>query len=371
VLSRSTFPSSGKYTAHWTGDNRATWDDLKISIITMNNMALFGIPMIGADICGFQEATTEELCARWIQVGAFSPFSRDHNIRDMPPQELYRWDSVATTSRIVLKLRYMLLPYLYTLMYNAYAYGNTVHNAMWLHFPTDSNTFFQDGQYMWSNGILFTPVLNEGETSVIGYFPYGYWYSLFDNTLIDTVTNNMSNNTGLFITLLTPLLNTNAHIYGGNIIPMQQFGMTTYAVKETPYTLNIALNNNNEAYGNLFIDDGVQLNIQNYITIDYSVSNNKLISKIIHNTYNTNVLLSYINILLPSISVINYDSVCTGILTYLDNNNTILYVKSNIINKDNISNDNYITITFTFNESTNDILLIKSNFIFEWNCISK
>jgi alpha-glucosidase len=266
MVTRSTFAGSGKYAAHWTGDNMATWEDLSGSITTMNNLALFGIPMVGADICGFLEDTTPELCTRWIQVGAFSPFSRNHNGLYDAPQELYRWASVADASRTVLNLRYRLLPYLYTLMYNAHHKADTVLNAMWMHFPADRTAFFRDGQYMWSNGLLFTPVLIEGATNVEGYFPIGKWYSLFDTTLIDASTG------GVMKVLDTPLMDTNAHVRGGTVVPMQEFKMTTSEVKVTPVTLMIALDAVGAATGSLFMDDGDQVEVIVYSEVRYQVT---------------------------------------------------------------------------------------------------
>ena len=64
VLSRSSFPGHGNHASHWTGDNAATWDDLKQSIVTVNDFALFGISMVGADICGFIGDSNEEVRAR-------------------------------------------------------------------------------------------------------------------------------------------------------------------------------------------------------------------------------------------------------------------------------------------------------------------
>ena len=66
LLSRSSFLGSSVHTFHWTGDNSAHWQDMRDSIVTMNNLGLYGMVMTGADICGFLDNTTEALCNRWI-----------------------------------------------------------------------------------------------------------------------------------------------------------------------------------------------------------------------------------------------------------------------------------------------------------------
>ena len=87
---------------------------------------MFGIPYNGADICGFNEETTEELCRRWIQLGAFYPFSRSHNTLGDPDQDPAAWPSVASAASKALMIRYRLLPYLYTLFHDSHSTGSTV-----------------------------------------------------------------------------------------------------------------------------------------------------------------------------------------------------------------------------------------------------
>lgn len=248
--------------------------------------------MIGADICGFEKSTTEELCARWIEVGAFYPFARDHNAINQLPQELYIWDTVAEASRNALAIRYQLLPYLYTLFYQAHTTGSTVARSLWLNFPEDEVALTVDRQFMWGDKILISPVLDAGATSVSAYFPASggaaYWYDFSDQSLAIDATG-VAGGSGVWKTLATPLTKVNVHIKGGSILPLQQAAMTTTAGRATPFRLVVALCPGGKAFGELFWDDGEEVELKRYLSVSYQAAvsdgTGSVASTILHDSY--------------------------------------------------------------------------------------
>lgn len=151
-----------------------------------------------------------------------------------------------------------------------------VHNAMWTHFSEDPATLSRDGQYMWANTLLFTPVLEEGASAVTGYFPRALWYSMTDVGFINASLS------GQTVTFETPVSTTNVHVRGGAVVPMQQAGMTTRAVQDSPFTLLVALDVDHSAAGALFLDDGVQseLAVTTFVTYSVASGSNTLVSSL-------------------------------------------------------------------------------------------
>lgn len=250
TISRATFPGHGYFAAHWTGDVFSTWSDMKLSIAQILNFNMFGIPFVGADICGFNGNTTAELCARWSQLGAFYPFSRNHNSDDTIEQDpVILGPSVVNAAKKALEIRYSLLPYLYYLFFDANTHGKTVARPLFYEFPNDQNTHELETEFMWGSCILFVPVLDEGKTRVEGYFPAGVWYDWNRNETLHAKEP-------LKKILNAPLDIIPLFIRGGCILPTQEAKATTTESRITPLTLRIYLDANGSGRGSAYFDDG-------------------------------------------------------------------------------------------------------------------
>ncbi|XP_071117585.1 maltase-glucoamylase-like isoform X2 [Haliotis cracherodii] len=278
VVTRSTFPGSGKHSGHWLGDNASKWRDMVVSVTGILEFNLFGIPYIGADICGFFEETTPELCKRWMQLGAFYTFSRNHNgigFKRQDPGSL--GEDVARASREAMETRYRLLPYLYTLFHRAHSHGNTVIRPLHHEFPRDQTTYRIDRQFLWGAALMISPILHEGQTSLSIYVPQGRWY--------DWYTGDVAAEEGrsyLHIPI-SPDSQIPLHVRGGHVLPLQDSANNTYFSRQTPFTLIVALGEMEDqglqARGELFWDDGDEIDTyekSNYYHAVFDCKENKL-----------------------------------------------------------------------------------------------
>lgn len=177
VITRACYSGSQKYTTAWTGDNHSIWSHIRMAIPQMCNMGLSGMSFVGTDVGGFGSDCTPELFARWIQIGCFSPFFRDHCANGCRVQEPWQFgEEVLSISRKYMNLRYELLPYLYDLMRECEVTGIPMMRPLVLEFEKDENVKNRNDEFMLGDRILVAPVVEQGAREKLVYLPEGDWY---------------------------------------------------------------------------------------------------------------------------------------------------------------------------------------------------
>jgi len=298
VLSRASMFGMGVYSSHWLGDNYSTLDSMAVSIPGIFNFQMFGFNLVGADICGFGGNTNDALCSRWIDLGAFYPFSRNHNAQDTIAQEPWALGNYTLTSAYkALRFRYSLIRYIYTQMFHSSSYGGVVFQPIFFQFPNDEVAYNNiDNQFMLGDSLLVSPILNLNENDIEAYFPNANWNEFPSGKNVTDF--NASASSGVNVTLPGNFNTLNVHLRGGSILPYQNATNLTrtsqlFAEKTSLY---INPDHNNSATGSVVFDDGISFNTissKNYVYTRLVLQNTTLNFNTINDfpSYNNNDIL--------------------------------------------------------------------------------
>ncbi|HUB49396.1 MAG TPA: TIM-barrel domain-containing protein [Acetobacteraceae bacterium] len=214
LLCRSGGPGMQRFGAMpWSGDINATFESMETQIRTGLNLAMSGVPHWGTDTGGFYTVAPDdgELFVRWLQFSAFCSIFRAHGHvwrRHLP------WshgpDKEAICRRYI-ELRYRLMPYTYTLAWQAHRNGLPTMRPLVLNYPDDPRVWDLGTQFLWGDDLLVAPVTRAGATHWPVYLPQGTWH--------DYWTHETYHGPG-GITVATPLDTLPLFVRDGAIIPL-------------------------------------------------------------------------------------------------------------------------------------------------------
>jgi len=180
VLTRAGFAGVGRYAIMWTGDNFSTWAHLAMTVPMLINLGLTGQPICGPDTGGFVLNAGRELFARWMQLGAFYPYFRGHTAVHSLRHEPWTFGKkVEEICRRFIGLRYRLMPYLYSLVWEAHREGDPLWRPLAYHFPEDEKAARVEDQVMVGPHMMVAPVTKRRARSREVYLPAGRWLEFF------------------------------------------------------------------------------------------------------------------------------------------------------------------------------------------------
>ncbi|MDX2096420.1 MAG: glycoside hydrolase family 31 protein [Leptolyngbyaceae cyanobacterium bins.59] len=214
VLTRSGFAGVQRWSSVWMGDNQSLWEHLEMSLPMLCNMGLSGVAFVGCDIGGFAGNATAELFARWMQVGMLYPLMRGHSAMSTARHEPWVFgDWVENICREYIELRYRLMPYLYTLFWEAHQTGAPILRPLLYHFPNDPKTYNLADQVMLGPFLMAAPILRPGVEHRAVYLPEGCWFDWWSGEVYDGPVHILAR---------APLERMPLYVRSGSIIPMAQ-----------------------------------------------------------------------------------------------------------------------------------------------------
>ncbi|NML36288.1 DUF4968 domain-containing protein [Chitinophaga sp. G-6-1-13] len=220
LLTRAAYSGSQRYSAVWTGDNRAEEDHMLLGVRLLNSLGVSGFPFTGMDVGGFTGNPSVSLYTRWMQIGAFIPYFRNHTGVNTKSAEPWAFGEEALEiTRNYVNLRYHLLPYLYSTLYTASRTGMPVMRTLALQNTFDPQVYdtrFQN-QYQFGDAYMIAPFESTKDFGSI-YFPKGQWYNLYTDAVI---TGGQDIITSLNIKTLP------VYVKESSIVPMQSLVQST------------------------------------------------------------------------------------------------------------------------------------------------
>ena len=248
ILTRAGFAGIQRYAAVWTGDNVANDEHMLLGVRLVNSLGLAGVPFAGYDVGGFVGEASPELFARWISIAAFAPFFRCHSMINTKDAEPWSFgEEVCEIARNYIKLRYRLMPYIYSLFYEATQNGMPIARSLTLSEPQNPMIYKEnyENEYLLGPSLLIVPVSSAVQITK-AYLPAGEWYDFYSDQLYQ-------GNTEIYAD--APKERLPVFVKAGAIIPMQA---DTHALTVvTDFKLYLHLYNGSQDHSfDLYEDDG-------------------------------------------------------------------------------------------------------------------
>jgi alpha-glucosidase len=249
VITRAAYAGIQRYSTMWTGDTNSTWESLALNIPMFTTLGLSGEPFVGSDVGGFIGRGDGELLVRSYQISFLAPFCRNHKEISGYDQEPWRFGKhYEDIIRKYLKLRYQLLPFLYTTLEEAHRTGVPLFRPLLLNYQDDYSTYNLDDQFMIGRDILVAPVTKPDVTSRLVYLPKGLWY--------DYWTGKQHQGGGM-IRAEAPLETVPMFVRGGAVIPLGPEMSFVGQKKFDPLTFVVYPDERGSAGASLYEDDGI------------------------------------------------------------------------------------------------------------------